>query len=198
MCILLLFLVTIPIWRFTRTSFGRWLFDTLANAGVIFSRLEQFEHTLDGPLSDASIPEEISLRIDAPETFTLAGRMERPELSDRDRIVAAVVDDRIVGVQPVTIDRPFDVGPLEQTIDFDGAYFWGLYVAPEWRRRGVATALVARALSFVAEQTSQTRVQTLVGIDNAPSKNVLTGVGFERKRVRSYYRLFRFQYRGQP
>jgi GNAT superfamily N-acetyltransferase len=123
--------------------------------------------------------------------------MDRSELSDRDRIAVAVVDDRVVGVQPVTVDRSFYVEPLEQTIDFDGAYFWGLYVAPEWRRRGVATALVARALSFVANETSRTCVQTLVGIDNDPSKRVLTGVGFERKRTRSYYRAFGFQRRGQ-
>lgn len=189
--------MTFPIWRFTRTSFGRWVFDALADAGVMFSRLEQFEHTLNGPLPDQSVPDEISLRVDAPETFTLTGRMDRPELSDQDRIIAAVADDRIVGVQPVTIDRPFYVDPLERTINFEGAYFWGLYVAPEWRRRGVATALVARALSFVADQTPQTCVQTLVGIDNAPSKDVLMSQGFERKRVRSYYRLFRFQRRGK-
>ncbi len=123
--------------------------------------------------------------------------MDRPELSDRDRIAVAVADDAIVGVQPVTVDRPFYVEPLEQAIEFNGAYFWGLYVTPEWRRRGVATALVARALSFVANETSQTRVQTLVGIDNTPSKRVLTGVGFERKRTRSYYQVFGFQRRGQ-
>ncbi|WP_049923123.1 GNAT family N-acetyltransferase [Halopiger djelfimassiliensis] len=122
--------------------------------------------------------------------------MDRPELSEQDRIVAAVEDDRIVGVQPVTIDRPFYVAPLERTIDLDGAYFWGLYVLPEWRRRGIATALVTRALSFVAEETTQTCVQTLIGIDNVPSKRVLTGVGFERKRARSYYRLFGLQHRG--
>lgn len=189
--------MTLPVWKLTRTSFGRQVFNALADAGVMFSRLEQFEHLLDGPLPDLSIPDGITLRIDAPGTFSLSGRMNRPELSDRDRIVAAIADNRVVGVQPVTIDRPFYVDPLERTIDFTGAYFWGLYVAPEWRRRGIATILVARALSFVADQTTQTRVQTLVGIDNTPSKHVLTGVGFERKCVRSYYRLFRFQYRGQ-
>lgn len=163
----------------------------------MFSRLEQFEHTLNGPLPDPSVPDEISLHVAAPEAFTLTGRMDRPELSDQDRVVAAVAGDRIVGVQPVTRERPFYVDPLERTINFEGAYFWGLYVVPEWRRRGVATALVARALSFVADQTSQTRVQTLVGIDNAPSKAVLRGRGFERRRVRSYYRLLRFRHRGQ-
>ena len=189
--------MTLPIWRLTRTSFGRWVFDALDNAGVMFSRLEQFEHTLDTPLPDSPIPDVISLCVDPPETFALTGRIDRPELSDQDRIVAAIADDHIVGVQPVTIDRPFYVDPLKRTIDFDGAYFWGLYVDPEWRRRGVATALVTRALSFAVDQTSQTRVQTLVGIDNAPSKDVLRGVGFERKRVRSYYRLFSMQRRGQ-
>lgn len=189
--------MTFPIWRLTRTSFGRWLFDALADAGVMFSRLEQFEHPLNGPLPDPPIPDEISLRVDPSEMFTLTERMDRPELSDQDRIVTAVADNRVVGVQPLTINRPFYVDPLERTIDFDGAYFWGLYVAPEWRRRGVATALVAQALSFVADQTSQIHVQTLVGIDNAPSKVVLMSLGFEQKCVRSYYRLFEFQRRGK-
>lgn len=189
--------MTVPVWKLTRTSLGRRVFDALADAGVVFSRLEQFERPLEGPLPERSVPEGISLRVDAPAAFSLAGRMDRPELADRDRLVAAVADDRVVGVQPVTIDRPFRVEPLERTIDFDGAYFWGIYVDPEWRRRGVATALVARALSFVAERTDRTRVQALVGADNVPSKRMLTGVGFERNGVRSYYRLFGLRRRGR-
>lgn len=189
--------MTFPVWKLTRTSFGRRVFDALADAGVLFSRLEQFEHALEGPLPDPSAPDQVSLRVGTPAEFSLAGRMNRPELSPRDRIVAAVADDRVVGVQPVTIDRPFHVHPLERTIDFAGAYFWGLYVAPEWRRRNVATAVVARALSFVADRTDRTRVQTLVGVDNVPSKRVLTDVGFEHKCVRSYYRLFALQRRGR-
>lgn len=181
--------MTVPVWQLTRTSFGRRVFDALADAGVMVSRLEQFEHTL-AELPDPSAPDELSLRVGVPDEYSLAGRLNRPESSDRDRIVAAVADDRVVGVQYVTTDRPFDVAPLEREIDFDGAYFWGLYVAPAWQRRGVATALVARALSFVAGRTDRTRVQTLVGVDNVPSKRVLTGVGFERRRIRSYYRLF--------
>ena len=189
--------MTVPVWKLTRTSFGRHVFDTLADVGVVFSRLEQLEHTLGSPLPDVSVPDMVSLRVGTPGRFSLSGRMNRPELSDQDRIVAAVADDRVVGVQPITIDRAFYVDPLERTIDFAGAYFWGLYVVPEWRRQGIATALVARALSFVADQTAQTRVQTLIGIDNVPSKLVLTGTGFERKCVRSYYRLFGFQHRVQ-
>lgn len=189
--------MTLPVWKITRTAFGRRVFDALADAGVMFSRLEQFEHALDGPFPTPSVPDGISLRVDTPAAFSLTGRMDRPELAARDRIVAAIADGRVVGVQPVTTDRPFHVHPLERTIEFDGAYFWGLYVAPEWRRRGVATALVARALSFVDERTDRTRVQTLVGLDNAPSKRVLTAAGFERERVRSYYRAFGFRRRNQ-
>lgn len=189
--------MTFPVWKLTRTSFGRRVFDALADVGVMFSRLEQFTYAFDGSVPEIAVPDAISLRVDAPAAFSLSGRMNRPELSDRDRLVAAVANGRVVGVQPVTIDRPFPVEPLQRTIEFDGAYFWGLYVDPAWRRRGVATALVARALSFVAERTDRTRVQTLVGSDNVPSKRLLTGVGFERTRVRSYYRLFGARHRGQ-
>lgn len=175
------------------------MFDALADVGIVCSRLEQFERSLEGPLpnSDVSVPDGITLRIGTPAEFALSGRMNRPELTARDRIVAAIADGRVVGVQPVTIDRPFYVEPLERRIDVDGAYFWGLYVASEWRRRGVATALVARALSFVATETDRRRVQALVGSDNVPSKRVLTGVGFERTRIRSYYRLFGIRRRSQ-
>jgi GNAT superfamily N-acetyltransferase len=189
--------VTLPIWKLTRTSVGRQVFDALANAGVVVTRLAQFEHTLDRPLPDPPAPGGVSLRVGPPNAFTLTGRMARSELSGRDRIVAAVADDRVVGVQPVSVSRSFHVKPLERTVDFDGAYFWGLYVAPEWRRQGVATALVARALSFVAEATPERRVQTLVGIDNAPSKRVLRSTGFERERTRSYYRAFGLRHRGR-
>lgn len=189
--------MTLPVWKLTRTSVGRKVFEALASAGVVVSRLAQFEHTLGRPLPNPDAPEGISLRVGPPETFPLTGRMDRSELSDRDRIVAAVAGDRVVGVQPVSVNRSFYVEPLERAIDFDGAYFWGLYVAPEWRRQGVATAVIARALSFVAEETPATSVQTLVGIDNAPSKRALRGVGFERESTRSYYRAFGFRYRGR-
>lgn len=190
--------VTVPVWKLTRTSVGRRVFEALADAGVVFSRLDQFARPLNDPIPEASVPAGVSLSVDAPDAFRLSGRMDRSELSDRDRIVAAVAADGVVGVQPITTDRPFHVEPLERTIDFTGAYFWGLRVDPEWRRQGIATALVARALSYVAEHTPHTHVRTLVGVDNAPSKRVLRGVGFERERGRSYYRLFGYQYRGQP
>jgi len=189
--------VTIPVWKLTRTSVGRHLFDSLADIGVVFSRLAQFDHALESPLPARSVPEEVSLRVGSPEEFSLSGRLNRPALADHDLVVAAVADDRVVGVQPITLDRTFYVEPLERPLDFPGAYFWGLSVVPEWRRRGVATALVARALAVVAEQTAQPSVQTLVGIDNAPSKQVLRGVGFERTGVRSYYRLFGWQHSGR-
>lgn len=187
----------VPVWKVTRTRPGRRLFEGLAERGVVLSRVEQFGRTLDGPLPAIGVPGGVSLRVREPGELGLPGRMDRPELTARDRIVAAVADDRVVGVQPVTTDRPFHVEPLDRTIRFDGAYFWGLYVDADWRRRGVATALVARALAFVAERTELARVDTLVGVDNVPSKRVLRGVGFEREHVRSYYRLGRFERRSK-
>lgn len=189
--------MTLPVWKITRTSVGRRVFDALADAGVVLSRLEQYEHGLEQPIPDPSDPEGVSLSVVAPGEVTLAGRMNRPELSAEDRIVAAVADGRVVGVLPVTIDRPFYVHPLEETIDFTGAYLWGLYVDPEWRRRGIATALVARALAFVDDRTDRPSVQALVGVDNVPSKRLFTDAGFERTRVRSYYRLFGLRRRGE-
>lgn len=189
--------MTLPVWQLTRTSAGRQLFETLAAAGIVLSRLEQFEHVLESPIPSPSPPDEVSLSVDHPDALALPEEMERPSTTAEDRVVTAVADDRIVGVQPVTIDRPVFVEPLERSIDFDGAYFWGLYVDAEWRRRHVASALVTRALSFVDDRTEQTRVQTLIGVDNVPSKRVLGGAGFERNRVRSYYRLFGLHHRSQ-
>jgi len=189
--------MTIPVWKVTRTLPGRRLFEALAAHGVILSRLEQFRRKLDDPPPESTLPDELTLRIGTPEDFTLSGRMARPELTNQDRIVAAVMADQIIGIQPITLDRPFYVKPLERTLEFDGAYFWGLYVVPEWRRRGVATTLLARALVYVAEESEVSEVATLVGVDNVPSKRVLQRVGFERETLRSYYRLRRFQWRYQ-
>lgn len=185
----------LPVWKVTRTAAGRRLFELLADRGVVLARLEQFERTLERPPPERPVPDEVDLAVARPTALPLAGRMARPELTERDRVVAAVAGDRVVGVQPITTDRPFHVAPLDRTVEFDGAYFWGLYVAADWRRRGVATALVARALSYVADRTGLAHVHALVGADNVPSKRVLRGAGFERSMVRSYVRLFGFERR---
>lgn len=178
----------VPVWRLTRRPLVRRAFYALADRGVVLSRIEQFEHALDSSLPDRPAPDGVTLHIESPGDRTLPDRMDDPHLTDGDRLVVAMADDP-VGIQPVAVDRPVYVPPLDREVAFDGAYFWGLYVGPEWRRDGVATALVARALRVAARADCE-RVGTLVGSDNAPSKRVLRSVGFERTRVRSYYRLF--------
>ena len=94
----------------------------------------------------------------------------------------------MVGYQTLSLDRAVYVPPVEREIDHE-AYLWGLYVEPAYRNRGIATALIRKALDVARERGCE-RAHSLVAVDNAPSQRALASNGFEPVREVSYYRLF--------
>lgn len=194
-------LPTMPVWKLTRTPLARRAFEALDDLGVTAARLEELRRPLTEPLPGYELPEHVSLRVDSGPERALGEHADRPELADTDRVVSAVAEtpagERVVGVQPIATAGSVRVAPLDRRVDFDGAYCWGLYVDPDWRRRGIATALVARAFEDVAERSEQSSVHVLVGADNVPSRRLVESLGFERERVRSYCRAFGVERRRQ-
>jgi ribosomal protein S18 acetylase RimI-like enzyme len=82
-------------------------------------------------------------------------------------------------------------------VRFDGAYLWHLYVDPEDRGRGLGSALLARALSFAAEDRVDA-AYALVAKDNVPSQRAFEARGFEVVDEVAYYRAFAWERRHGP
>lgn len=175
-------------WRLTRSRPARRAFEALSDLGVTVARLERFERGFGVPIPAHDPPDGIAVAVASPAT-PRPERADRPEAADTDLVVSAVHDGTVVGIQPIVTGGSAVVSPLARRLEFDGAYLWGLYVDPAWRRRGTATALVSRALSELADRTTAASAHTLVGADNLPSKRVLRSAGFERRGLRSYYRV---------
>jgi predicted enzyme related to lactoylglutathione lyase len=58
------------------------------------------------------------------------------------------------------------------------AVLWGMYVAPEWRRRGVAQALVAHMLERAAAEPGLRQVTLGVHAQNEPALALYRSLGF--------------------
>lgn len=175
----------VPIWRVTRSRLARRLYDALAALGVTATRLRQYERSLDAP-AERDPPDGVTLdcrRLEAPET--VAG----DRLPAGDVLVTARADGYRVGQVFASLDRRVRVAPLDATVHTAGAYVWRLHVVPEHRGRGVATALVVRALRAANEHGAE-RAVALVAPDNRPSQWVFETCGFERGPRHDYYRLF--------
>ncbi len=84
----------------------------------------------------------------------------------------AVADDRAIGVATVTSVFNFESGGIAEVED--------LYVVPEWRRRGVARALVEAALAWCREH------------DCRDVEVVITPEGEARHELAGWYRSLGF------
>jgi GNAT superfamily N-acetyltransferase len=69
-----------------------------------------------------------------------------------------------------------------------------VFVHPDHRNRGVATALVSRAREWARERGADA-VHALVALDNRPSRWTFEANGFEPRHEHVYYRLFRLTHR---
>lgn len=187
--------MTNPLWRLTRNEYGRLLYETLADLGIKVAKLDQYARDL------SVVPEPeppVGVAIDCRR----AGELDRSETdafvepAPIDRVVTARVDGTLVGYCFLSQNRPVYVEALDSERLFDGAYVWRVFVDPDHRGQGIATALVGRALHEAASRGAD-RVDALVAVDNLPSKRVFAANGFEPERRVSYYRLFGLEHRSK-
>jgi ribosomal protein S18 acetylase RimI-like enzyme len=182
-----------PLVRLTRHEYSRRLYDQLNNLGIRFAKLDQYVRDL----STAPDPELLD-RVDID--CRRAGELDRSEAdafvepAPTDRVVTGHVEGDLVGYLFLSHNRPVYVEALNSEHLFDGAYVWRVFVDPDSRDRGIATALVGRALREAARRGAD-RVTALVAVDNVPSKRVFAANGFEPEKRVSYYDLFGFERR---
>jgi len=179
--------MVLGFWRLTRNRYGRRLYDRLARIGVRFATLEIYSRPLDGATYEhGSLPAGVRVAVDRADGVQSVD----PPAAVRgdDRVVTARLDGSIVGRVFVTHGRSVFVPPLEADIDPDGAYCWRLAVSRAHRRRGIATALLARAVS-VASETGANAAHALIAVDNVPSKRAFAACGFDSRGVITHGRI---------
>lgn len=180
----------VPLWRLTRNRFGKRLHTALDAVGVTVSRLYEYRAPL--PAADtASTPDGVTIRPADPAP--LSASVPTDELIDTEAVLAAFDGDdggdTPVGYLFVSVDAAVPVPELRTTMPFDGGYVRRLYVDPDHRQRGIATALVDAAKGHAVDRGADA-VVALVAVDNRPSQWVFESRGFERVARHAYDRLY--------
>ncbi|RDZ64017.1 GNAT family N-acetyltransferase [Haloferax sp. Atlit-12N] len=206
------------LWRLTRTETARRVYDALKARGLTATQMDEYVADADAVDADAADadaadadrdpPAGVEIRaldpaeatrfearydafseLRADETAVCAFDAGRGERDGEDGENGDVADDDIVGY--LFLGDPgltYHVHPLEADVTFPGGYVRRVFVAPEARNRGIATALVSQAVAVAAEQGAET-VHALVARDNRPSQWTFESVGFRVARARAYYRV---------
>lgn len=71
---------------------------------------------------------------------------------------------------------------IAQFLDFDGAYIWGAYTFPAYRRMGIMKHVLSHMLSIAVEK-GYSVVYAIIEKSNLPSQRAFVGVGFVPTRV---------------
>ncbi|NHN40299.1 GNAT family N-acetyltransferase [Halorubellus sp. JP-L1] len=137
-------------------------------------------------------PPDVTLDVVRASELSIRPSPEFEDLAPSDFVVLArdaSAPESVHGWVFVTLERPVSVTELSTTVRFDGAYLWGLFVAPSERERGVATVLLSRAVAFAGSDRVEA-AYALVAAENAPSRRAFETVGFEAVDEVSYQRAF--------
>jgi ribosomal protein S18 acetylase RimI-like enzyme len=179
------------LWRFTRTETARRVYETLKRHGVTATQMEEYVVESSNADQSREPPVDIDIRVLGPPTARTHTETHTAfsELRDDERAVCAFAGDQLVGY--LFLGAPnltYHIHPLESDVEFDGGYIRRVFVAPEARNRGIATALISRAVSE-SERRGARSVHALIARDNRPSQWAFEACGFSPVRVRSYYRI---------
>lgn len=182
-------------WRLTRTPTARRLYEWLADHGVRVATMVRYTHEGDPP--EQSLPAAVTVARWAGDPSTLpdvgADAAAGPgtalaDLGERDLGLVARDGDAYAG-HVLLSDRPVEVHPLEAAVDVPGAYLHRLFVHPDHRGRGLASALVCWGMRAASEAFGTDRTDALVATDNRPSRATFESVGFGARERLDYLRL---------
>ncbi|WP_049917629.1 GNAT family N-acetyltransferase [Haloferax denitrificans] len=193
------------LWRLTRTETARRVYDALKARGLTATQMDEYVADADAADADRDPPAGVEIRALDPED---ARRFEArddafSELRDDETAVCAFdagsdesdeTNGEAADADPVGylfLGDPgltYHIHPLEADVTVPGGYVRRVFVAPEARNRGIATALVSRAVAVAGERGAET-VHALVARDNRPSQWTFESVGFRVARTRAYYRV---------
>lgn len=196
--------------RVTRTRFGRAAYEALRDLGITGTSMYVYAVELAAADVDRDPPDDVVVEVVRASELSVRPAAEFADLSPSDFVViardadaapaatlGADAESAIRGWAFLTLERPVSVTALSATVRFDGAYVWHLYVDPADRTRGVASAVLAHALSFAAADRVEA-AYALVAKDNVPSRRAFEARGFEVVDEVAYYRVFDLERRRGP
>ncbi|MFA1610402.1 GNAT family N-acetyltransferase [Halobellus rubicundus] len=178
-------------WKLSRNRYGRAVYDRLQALGVTATLMTEYVAALptDGATDRGA---NHTVGVVDPERVASLGA-PRSELQPGEVVIAAFDGDEPAGYLFCSLDATHTIDPLERERSFEGAYIRRVFVDPDRRNRGVATALVAHACRWASDRGAA-RATALVARDNVPSRRLFEREGFEPARTHGYIRLGRFSY----
>ncbi|QIB75858.1 GNAT family N-acetyltransferase [Halogeometricum borinquense] len=175
------------LWRLTRTDHARRVYETLKRVGITGTRM--YQYVADPTDGRGAGGDADGVRLETRTREDVGNEYEAfAELLPEERVICALDDETIVGYLFVSLDARHRIHPLEETLRFDGGYVRRVFVRPDYRNRGIATALVSRARKWAADRDA-TAVHALVARDNKPSRWLFESNGFEPRHEHVYYRV---------
>ncbi|NUC74578.1 GNAT family N-acetyltransferase [Haloterrigena sp. SYSU A558-1] len=177
------------LWRLTRNRYGRAVYDALARRGITATEMIEYVADLeDAPAADGG-SRRSAYAVETCDPSTVAP-LEAPveELQSDELVVAALEDGRPRGYLFCSVDATHEIHPLERELHFEGAYIRRVFVDPDHRNRGIATALVGETCRLARERGAE-RATALVALDNGPSRALFERRGFDPRRRRRYVRV---------
>ena len=184
-----------PLWRLTRNRYGRAVYDALARRGITATEMIEYVAGLeDAPAADGG-DQHSTYTVETCDPSTVTA-LDAPieELRSDELVVAALEDGRPRGYLFCSIDATHEIHPLERKLRFEGAYIRRVFVDPDHRNRGIATALVGETCRLARERGAE-RATALVALDNSPSRALFERHGFDPRRRRRYVRVGPFSHR---
>lgn len=184
------------LWRLTRNRYGRAVYDALARVGITATEMIEYVTALeDAPAADGGPG--VGTDADGRTGYTVevcdpstVEPLDAPveELQSDELVVAALEDGRPRGYLFCSVDATHEIHPLERELRFEGAYIRRVFVDPDHRDRGIATAMVGETCRLARERGAE-RATALVALDNGPSRALFERHGFAPQRRRRYVRV---------
>ena len=174
------------LWRLGRNRYGRAVYEGLTAAGVTATWMSEYRRDLAGATAPSD-PTGLSVTACDPDRVAPLGAPV-DELVAGESVVAAFDDGTPLGYLFLSTDTTHDIAPLQRRLAFDGAYLRRVYVDPDERQRGVASALVETACGL-AREVGAGRATALVARDNVPSRALFESHDFDVVRDRRYVRV---------
>jgi len=182
----------VEAWRLVRNPYGRAVYERLQDAGVTATLMTEYRLRLPAP-TPARPDTGVTTDVVAPDRVEAIGA-PTADLRPGEVVLAALDEEHPVGYLFCSLDATHVIGPLEREYTFDGAYLRRVFVAPDHRQRGAATALVSAACEWAQERDAGT-VTALVARDNVPSRRLFEHGGFGAERSHLYIRMGPFSVR---
>ena len=185
----------IPLWRFTRNRYARAVYDALQAVGVIATRMYEYGIDLDRTRvpPDPSLPEDVSVEIITASELRNRGLdvdFSIPvTVQDGEVVVVVRAGGTPIGRTVVNSGTTPYVHALERSITVPGLYVRRVFVVPERRGEGIASAALARAVAHASEAFDAGQATALIAADNRPSQWLFEGYGFGRVGRHEYLRV---------